>query len=86
MRDILARFQLHMSQHGALWLEDERVISRDPKQLFWVAGAAPLIYDGVEPRAKDMASVQTCLRMDKFESIGEGVAHHISFPMLGHFS
>jgi alanyl-tRNA synthetase len=86
MTDILTCFQLHMKQQGAQWLEDEGVISRDPKQLFWVAGAAPLIYDGIAPRSEDMASVQTCLRMDKFESIGKEVAHHISFPMLGHFS
>ena len=76
-----------MVGQGIERLRDEGVVSSDPKQLFWVAGAAPIIHRIFSGKkfAGNFVSSQSCLRMNRFEQVGTG-NHHIFFEMLGHFS
>lgn len=86
---MIDQFETHMTQWGASWVLDDGVISRDSKQLFWIAGVSPLIENlrgDREAWSSDFASSQTCLRMNMFDQIGEMESNHISFSMLGHFS
>ncbi len=85
---LLVDFETYMKRKGYKWLPDQGLVSTSGRQLFNIAGAAPLLASGYpgDAESKLAASSQSCLRMSSFDTVGVENNKHIFFYMLGHFS
>ncbi len=85
---LLKDFEKYMKRKGYAWLPDQGLVSTSSRQLFNIAGAAPLLATGYprDTESKLAASSQSCLRMSSFDTVGTENNKHIFFYMLGHFS
>lgn len=87
MIDILRQFELECKAWGISFSQSDSVLSYDDSTLFCTAGMQrfKVGYHNVGLTEYTIANVQSCIRLNDIESLGDGT-HFALFNMLGLFS
>lgn len=80
-------YRKHCESRGLRFTLSESVMSPDPSTLFTTSGMQKLkkSFSDINIRRTTLSDVQTCLRLNDLEEIGDGT-HYLDFQMLGLFS